>query len=357
MKPRVFIGSSTEALDIAYTLQENLEFDSNPTVWTQGIFELSSNSLDDLLNALNNFDYGIFVFKLDDIVQIRNEKLNTVRDNIIFELGLFIGKLGKQRVFFVLPESATNFHLPTDLLRVSPGKYNDLREDKNIKAALGPFCNQVRTKFKKFVYESLIDLENETDDIKNIAIEKASYWEYILSAKLLKSRLTEINRSYLELEKGLVFHKSKSFEISEFCDWVSNSSTDLIKLLSIFGNVFEVELIKSYGEPGVAGNVYEIKNVVDKITSLCKELLAWEYELQGIIPPVELSEVVELMKGWTKVIIDEFNRFPLMVEESFSPENLEKEGNISINLTIPSLPNIDRILELIEQARQNLGKG
>jgi len=357
MKPRVFIGSSTEGLDIAYTLQENLEHDSNPTVWTQGIFELSSNSLDDLLNALKDFDFGIFIFKLDDIVQIRNEKLNIVRDNVIFELGLFIGRLGKQRVFFVLPHSATNLHLPTDLIGVTPGKYNDLREDKNLKAALGPFCNQVRTKLNKFVYESLIDLDCETDEIKNIALEKASYWEFILSAKLLKSRLIEINRSYLELEKGLVFMKSKTLNLSEFCDWISNISHDFEILLSIFKSVFEVELIKAYGEPGVAGNVYEIKYVVDKITSLCKELLAWEYDLQGIIAPQELKEVAELMKGWTKVMIDEINKFPLMIEESFLPENLEKEGPININLEFPSPPHMTRILELIEQARLNLRKG
>ena len=70
MKPRIFIGSSIEALDVAYAIQENLIYDSNSTVWTQGIFKISNNSLDDLNNALNNFDFGIFVFKPDDITEI-----------------------------------------------------------------------------------------------------------------------------------------------------------------------------------------------------------------------------------------------------------------------------------------------
>lgn len=347
MKPRIFIGSSTEALDIAYAIQENLVHDSNPTVWTQGIFELSNNSLDDLVNALNNFDFGIFVFKPDDITVMRNNKLNSVRDNVIFELGLFIGKLGKKRVFFVLPDSTTNFHLPTDLLGVTPGRYNNQREDKNINAALGPFCNQVRNKLKNFVYESLIDLDNENEIIKNIAIEKLDCWEFFLSSELLKSRLIEINRSYLELEKGLVFHKSKSFDLLGFCNWYTNSSTDFLRLISIFKLTFEEELINSYGKPGFAGNIYEIKSAIDKITSICKELLAWEYELQGVIPPVELKEITELMKGWTKVIIDEINKFPLMIEKSFSPENLENEKEINLTLTFPAPPNIKRIIEII----------
>jgi len=49
MKPRIFIGSSSEKLEIAYAIQQNIEHDAQPTVWTQGIFQLSNSTLDSLL--------------------------------------------------------------------------------------------------------------------------------------------------------------------------------------------------------------------------------------------------------------------------------------------------------------------
>ncbi len=146
MKAKVSIGSSIESLDVAYAIQENLEHDCNPIVWTQGIFQLSSNILDDLVKCLSDFNFGIFVFKPDDLSKIRNKTLNTVRDNVIFELGLFIGKLGKENIFFIIPRNEDNLHLPSDLIGFTAGTYDNKREDENLKAALGPFCNNLRIK-------------------------------------------------------------------------------------------------------------------------------------------------------------------------------------------------------------------
>lgn len=147
MKPTVFIGSSVEQLEIAYAIQQNLEHTCDCTVWDQGVFELTSNSLDDLLEVLDRSDFGVFVFGSEDLATIRDETFRTTRDNIVFEFGLFIGRLGKQRTFFVVPRKAGDFRLPSDLAGITPASFDAERADRQ--AALGPACQQMRTAIKK----------------------------------------------------------------------------------------------------------------------------------------------------------------------------------------------------------------
>ena len=224
MKPKIFIGSSTERLEIAYFIQENLDFDAQTTVWTQGIFKLSRNALDSLIESLSKFDFAIFVFHPDDITQIRNKQVETVRDNLIFELGLFIGKLGKEKVFFLIPRTIDKLHLPTDLLGITPGTYDNEREDQNIQASLGPFCNQVRKELKDFIYQNIEGISDEPDFIKKIVIEKSSYWEFLFASALLKNKLISINETYDEIEKGFVIQQVKYLDGQEFFDWYKNLS-------------------------------------------------------------------------------------------------------------------------------------
>jgi len=149
MKPRMFIASSVEHLDLAYAAQEGLEHNVEVTVWSQGVFKPSRTAMASLIDQLDESDFGLFVLAPDDITEIREASNKTVRDNVIFELGLFVGRLGSDRCFLIVPRGVEDLHLPTDLLGLTPATFDPDRQDGNMSASLGPACNRIRKAVSK----------------------------------------------------------------------------------------------------------------------------------------------------------------------------------------------------------------
>lgn len=141
MKPRVFIASSVEGLDVAKVLNLNLDHVSTNTMWTDA-FQLSSVTLSALVEQTKINDFAIFVFSPDDDTKMRGTKHSVVRDNVLFELGMFIGALGPERCFVVKPRSS-ELHIPTDLLGVTLADYDETRPKKELTAALNAPCTRI----------------------------------------------------------------------------------------------------------------------------------------------------------------------------------------------------------------------
>lgn len=137
-KPRIFIASSKESLDVADAINVNLEHQAEVTVWKNG-FKLSTSNIDSLVEKSTVMDFAIFIFTPDDLVTIRDKSMYVVRDNVLFELGLFVGTLGKDRCFIVKPRN-TELHFPTDLLGLAPADYEGERSDGDLASAVNYPC-------------------------------------------------------------------------------------------------------------------------------------------------------------------------------------------------------------------------
>ena len=149
MRPTLFIGCSSESRDIAYAAQRNLEDVAEVVVWTQGIFELTKSYLESLLDALDDTQFGVFIFGADDLTRIRGAQVTTARDNVVFELGLFIGRLGRERSFVITPKDVEHFHLPSDLLGINIATFQPPSRPDRWQAALGPACQDIRVAIRR----------------------------------------------------------------------------------------------------------------------------------------------------------------------------------------------------------------
>ena len=141
-KPRVFIGSSFEGLPIAESIQVNLDYDAETTVWNQALFRPSLTAIESLVESSVSFDFAIIVMTADDTVTKRGKSEPAPRDNLIFELGLFTGTLGRAKTFLVECRD-DNLQLPSDLNGVTRVAYGR-RSDNNLTAAVAPVCLRVK---------------------------------------------------------------------------------------------------------------------------------------------------------------------------------------------------------------------
>jgi predicted nucleotide-binding protein len=141
-RPRVFIGSSKEGLEVAETIQLNLDDQCEVTIWTQGHFALGSTTLETLVRKLDEFDYAILVLTPDDLIESRGDALLSPRDNVIFELGLFMGHLGRDRTIIVY-DRTSDLKIPTDLAGVTAATFQP-HTSGNLDAALGAPCTRLK---------------------------------------------------------------------------------------------------------------------------------------------------------------------------------------------------------------------
>ncbi|MFZ6719445.1 TIR domain-containing protein [Undibacterium sp. Ji49W] len=197
-KPRLFIASSSESVKIAEAVNVNLDHDFEVTIWKNGTFKLSSSTVDDLVEKSSTVDFALFIFAPDDIAIIRKKDEHVVRDNVIFEMGLFIGAIGKSRSFILKPRDAA-MHLPTDLLGVNPADYDSERSDGDLVSATNKACSLIKSEAKRI---GLIDYVSPSETRKFVA-NPTSYELTALDFHFLANCL----QSQTSDPSGLPFHR------------------------------------------------------------------------------------------------------------------------------------------------------
>lgn len=140
-RPKVFIASSTEGLEYAEAIFTHLEATTEPTLWTHELFAPTRTNMENLAQITLNADFGVVVFSPDDVRIMRGSRSTTPRDNVVFELGLLFGALGRDRVLVVGPADQ-DIGIPSDLTGINFLHYSS-RSDNNYVAAVATACRRI----------------------------------------------------------------------------------------------------------------------------------------------------------------------------------------------------------------------
>ncbi|MCQ2159483.1 MAG: nucleotide-binding protein [Bacteroidales bacterium] len=116
MKPRIFIGSSYESLQVAERIKDYFSGDYDCHLWSDDIFKSNESFMDTLMKSASLFDFGIMIFAKDDSAIVRGKEFDIPRDNMLFEYGLFLGRVGIDRAFIVVEKDTK---LPSDLFGIT----------------------------------------------------------------------------------------------------------------------------------------------------------------------------------------------------------------------------------------------
>ncbi|MCD8051927.1 MAG: nucleotide-binding protein [Clostridiales bacterium] len=153
MSKKLFIASSSEGLEYATALQRLLsghfaEHNLNIACvrWKdRGVFRNGESTLANLERIAdelyakgdtNKMGYAACVLTPDEIITMRSEEYSVARDNVLFEYGLFLGKLGHARTFLLIPPEKANddlpkFHTLSDLKGITSQYYQSYEKNAN----------------------------------------------------------------------------------------------------------------------------------------------------------------------------------------------------------------------------------
>jgi predicted nucleotide-binding protein len=207
-KPLVFVGSSSEKSEVAREVCNELADLANVHPWWKSNEfgrEPSATTIDSLLAATREYDFGLFILTPDDVTTSRGESQFSARDNVLFEYGLFLGSLGTQRTSAIIEHREQklskkdgrqasvkgNVKIPSDLLGVQLKRFT-YTDDDNLKSQIGVVLSEFREAIERGGRRPPFTINGE--------------WKFDSAAKEF---LFDIQLQSIHLYRGRMAHKNQ----------------------------------------------------------------------------------------------------------------------------------------------------
>jgi predicted nucleotide-binding protein len=128
--PRVFVISSSEGLEVARIVRQELDCENiHVHLWNRGTFAASDYAMSSLEDAIEAADFAIAVVRADDVLITRDKNAKVARDNVHLEYGMAVGKLTLKRAF-LLVNASDGVALPSDLAGLTTLRYRSSSKDE-----------------------------------------------------------------------------------------------------------------------------------------------------------------------------------------------------------------------------------
>lgn len=143
-QPRVFVISSSEGIQAAREVRRHLDDDEGIRVhlWDKGTFGVTDYPVSSLEDAIEAADFTIAIARADDAVVKRKEAGAMPRDNVTFEHGMSVGRLGRERSL-LLVDASEDLKLPSDLTGLTTLRFNSSDRER-LERSVAKACDDAR---------------------------------------------------------------------------------------------------------------------------------------------------------------------------------------------------------------------
>lgn len=228
---KIFIASSSEALPYASAMQSLLEEtpDWEPVTWKDAEFDLSNTIIDSLEKIVSSYSFAVFIFYPDDETTFRSNIFKSVRDNVIFEYGLFAGAIGIKKCFMVVPGNV-NMKVPTDISGVLYTTYKYESQDDNIRSTLRSSADRIKDAIKKQVSTKIKNERLIRGDFRDFIVD-ASLNVNLLENQLHLDWLNSMKKGEKVKEELLYWDRQTAQKWLEYEEFTLQSSYSLIRAI------------------------------------------------------------------------------------------------------------------------------
>lgn len=207
-------------------------------------------------------------------------------------------------------------------------------------------------KYRAYVPEGLA---TESKITQSIFRKGKCGWQFALARQMLKERTDNFDRTLGRVKNGAHFVYPRQLDTSEYVAWLKERPEALTRLIRAVAVQCVSEIPSILATTRDETSLPALGDSVAQLSSLYKAAVDFELQSHGTHPPTELSEVHEMIYGWSDPIrlgIQEFLNVLKSVSE-VSAKDLKKGTVVppSFEIKFDSPPSIDEFIRRLGKVK------
>jgi hypothetical protein len=170
---------------------------------------------------------------------------------------------------------------------------------------------------------------------ERLILERGDYWEYLLSAEVLRYELGPVVRRWRALKSGLYTKPFKRIPKEQSFSWVADRIHEVGTIVTAFGQLNHDELQRAWGAPGVAGDDVEIVTTCRLFVEMCSRALDWEESVQFARVDDIFVELRDLLCGVAGTLIEQVELIPTFLTQTLSGSPTSGEFVLQLTVKLP----------------------